>query len=66
MLLINNRDQLEWQPGLTVQAVLDQLGYNYVLITVSVNGKLVAQEDYSTFEVPDQASITVFHLAHGG
>jgi sulfur carrier protein len=66
MVLVNNRDRLDWQEGLTVQGVLDRLGYDYVLITITVNGALVAEEDYASTPVPDQAEVTVFHLAHGG
>ena len=66
MVTINNRDRLEWREGLTVRELLDQLGYTYVLITVTVNGALVAEEDYASHVVPDGAEVTVFHLAHGG
>jgi thiamine biosynthesis protein ThiS len=66
MLTINNRDRLDWREGLTVRALLDELGYTYVLITVTVNGVLVAEEDYATHLLPDDAEVTVFHLAHGG
>jgi len=66
MILVNNRDRVEWQPGMTVQGLLDALGYSYVLITVTVNDVLVAQEDYASYPVPDGAAVTVFHLAHGG
>ena len=66
MVTINNRDRLEWREGLTVRELLDQLGYTYVLITVTVNGALVAEEDYVSHVVPDGAEVTVFHLAHGG
>ena len=66
MVIVNNRDQLEWRPGMTVQDLLDELKYSYVLITVTVNGTVIPQEDYATHEVPDRAQVTVFHLAHGG
>ena len=66
MVLVNNRDRVDWQPGMTVQDLLDKLGYSYVLITVTVNDVLVANEDYGNHLVPDQAAVTVFHLAHGG
>lgn len=66
MVTINNRDRVDWREGMTVQDLLDELGYTYVLITVTVNGVLVAEEDYATHRVPDQAEVTVFHLAHGG
>ncbi len=66
MLTINNRDKIEWQPGMTVSDVLNKMGYNYSLITVTVNGVLILEEDYDTYEVEDNAQISVFHLAHGG
>ncbi|MBN2359952.1 MAG: sulfur carrier protein ThiS [Deltaproteobacteria bacterium] len=66
MVLVNNRDRVDWQPGMTVQDLLDKMGYSYVLITVTVDDALVAKEDYASFPVPDGAAVTVFHLAHGG
>jgi thiamine biosynthesis protein ThiS len=66
MLLINNRDRIEWRAGMTVKDVLDLLGYDYALMTVTVNDTLVPEEDYDHYAVPDGAEVTVFHLAHGG
>ncbi len=66
MVTVNNRDTVEWRQGMTVQVLLDELGYSYALITVTVNGELVSEEDYATHRLPDEARITVFHLAHGG
>ncbi len=66
MVIVNNKHKLDWYEGMTVQDVLDNMGYVLPLITVSVNGQLVQEIDYSTFEVPDNASVNVFHLAHGG
>jgi len=66
VVLVNDRDRVEWQEGMTVQRLLDALGYDYPLITTTVNGALVAQEDYASCPVPDEANVTIFHLAHGG
>lgn len=66
MLLINNRDKIEWKGGMTVQDVLDAMNYEYSLMTVTVNEELVPHEDYASYNVPDNAEIIVFHLAHGG
>ncbi len=66
MLTINDRDRLDWREGMTVQEMLDRMGYSYALITVTVNGELVSEEDYATRKLPDEARIIVFHLAHGG
>lgn len=66
MLIINDRDRIEWSEGMTVRGVLDAMGYEYALITVTVNGELVPEDEYDIQAVPDAAEITVFHLAHGG
>jgi len=66
MITINNRDTLEWTPGMTVRDVLDAMGYTYVLITVTVNGELVDDDDFDTFEVPDGAIMRAIHIHHGG
>ena len=66
MLLVNNRDKVEWKEGITVQDVLDIMGYEYSMMTVSVNEVLVPMNEYDTCIVPDNAEIIAFHLAHGG
>ena len=66
MIIVNDRDKVEWQENLTVQQLLDRLNYSYSLITVTVNGALVPKEDYEDHIIPDNAEVTVFHLAHGG
>lgn len=66
MITINNRDKLEWKPGMTVQDVLDEMGYIYVLITVTVNDELVDDSDYDTYQIPDDASVKAIHIHHGG
>lgn len=66
MVIVNARDRLDWKPGMTVRDVLDAMGYSYPLITVSVNDKVVETDDYEHFTIPDNAEITIFHLAHGG
>ncbi len=66
MIEVNNKEKLDWFEGMTVQDVLDKMGYIYPRITVSVNDQLVNKEDYATYKVPDNARVNVFHLAHGG
>lgn len=66
MITINNRDTLEWTPGMTVQDVLDAMGYVYVLITVTVNGELIEDDDFDTYKVPDGAFVRAIHIHHGG
>ena len=66
MLTINNRDELPWRAGMTVRDVLNDMGYTYALITVTVDGELVEEDDYERHAVPDGAQLTIFHLTHGG
>jgi thiamine biosynthesis protein ThiS len=66
MLIVNDRDRIQWKEGMTVQDLLDILNYDYVLMTVTVNGELVPEDEYSMRLLPDGASLAVFHLAHGG
>ncbi len=66
MVVVNDRDHVQWHEGMTVADVLAAMGYSYVLITVSVNGVHVPREEYETHEVPDEADFKAFHLAHGG
>jgi len=66
MILVNNRDRVEYMPGMTVRDLLEQLGYTYTLITVTVNDTLVPREEYDEFTIQDGARVGVFHLAHGG
>lgn len=66
MLLVNDRDRVEWRPGMTVRDLLETLGYDYALMTVTVDGQLVPEEEYAVSLLRDGAEVTVFHLAHGG
>jgi len=66
MIRVNDRDRLEWHDGMTVQDLLDAMGYDYALLSVTVNGDFVPKEDYGDREIPDEAEVNVFHLAHGG
>jgi thiamine biosynthesis protein ThiS len=66
MVTVNNRDKVNWRENMTVRDLLQVMHYSYFLITVTVNGEFVAKEDYEEYEVPDNADVTVFHLAHGG
>jgi len=66
MIIINNRDKVEWQDKMTVDVLLKKMNYSLHLITVSVNDKYVPPEDYEEYPIPDNAQVSVFHLAHGG
>ena len=66
MITVNHRDKIEWRERMTVQDLLDEMGYSYSLITVTVNDTLVNKSEYDSHQIEDGADVTVFHLAHGG
>jgi thiamine biosynthesis protein ThiS len=66
MITVNGNRTIAWRPGITVADVLQELGWDYVLITTTVNGQFVARDDYGSREVPDGAEVKAIHIAHGG
>jgi len=66
MIIVNDRDKIEWFEGITIQDILNELNWTYSLITVSVNEEIVPKEDYDTFIIDDNSQINVFQLTNGG
>ena len=66
MIRVNNRDEIEWEKGLTVSALLERLRYTFVHIIVTINEAVVPREDYPTRTIPDGANVWVIHLIAGG
>ena len=66
MIIVNNRDKIEWNEGMTVTDLLKKMNYDYSLISVHINDRYVPDQEYGTIKVPDNASVAVIHLAHGG
>jgi thiamine biosynthesis protein ThiS len=65
MITINHEPH-DWPGGLSVTALLRQAGYDCPLITVTVNGSFVAEDDYDDTIVFDGSVVQVIHLHHGG
>jgi len=51
---------------MTVSDVLKVCRYKFPLIIVSINGKLVPREQYSTQKVSDNDDIKAIHVYGGG
>jgi thiamine biosynthesis protein ThiS len=66
MITINNRDKIDWHEGLTISDAFSVMGYDYALITVTVNDEFIPEEEYETRVIPDEANVLMIHLAHGG
>ena len=66
MIRVNNRDEIEWEEGLTVSALLERFRYTFPHIIVKINGEVIRREEYPTRTIPDGADVWVIHLIAGG
>ena len=61
-----NGQTVDWEPGMTVQRVLQVMNYTFRMLVVKVDGRLVRREDYTKSQVPPGADVKVIHLVAGG
>ena len=66
MIRVNHRDEIEWEEGLTVSALLERLRYTFAHIIVKIDDQVVPRDDYPTRLIPDGADVWVIHLIAGG
>lgn len=66
MILVNNRDEIEWEAGLNVERLLDRCGFTARHIYVWVNDRLVERKDYAAHVVADGDHVRVMHMLGGG
>lgn len=66
MIRVNNRDEIPWEPGLTVSELLRRFRYTFPAIVVTINGEVISEEEFATREIPDGADVRVIHLIAGG
>lgn len=66
MVRINKRDELEWEPGLTVARLLERMNFIHPHLVMRVNGAVVSEEEYVDYPIPDGAEVSVIHLIAGG
>lgn len=66
MIRVNDRDEIEWEDGLTVSDLLERFRYTFVHIVVKIDGEVVPREEYPTRTIPDGADVRVIHLIAGG
>lgn len=57
---------LDWKENLTIQEVLQQLGFGNRLVYIRVNGKRVKRRQWDTFKIPDEAMVDVLPVVLGG
>jgi sulfur carrier protein len=66
VIRVNDRDEIEWEEGLTVSALLARFRYTFPHIIVRIDGQLIRREEYPTHAIPDGADVRVIHLIAGG
>jgi len=66
VIRVNHRDEIEWEEGLTVSALLERLRYTFAHIIVKIDDQVVPRDDYPTRLIPDGADVWVIHLIAGG
>jgi thiamine biosynthesis protein ThiS len=66
MIRVNNRDEIAWEKGLTVSALLERFRYTFPLIIVKIDGEVIPPVEYPTRAIPDGANVQVIHLIAGG
>lgn len=66
MILVNNRDKIEWERGMTIARLLEKCGFTAHQLNVFVNDELVGRERYVTYPIQDQDNVRVIHFIAGG
>ncbi|RLC98251.1 MAG: thiamine biosynthesis protein ThiS [Chloroflexi bacterium] len=66
MIRINDRDEIEWEKGLTISGLLERFRYTFAHIIVKINGEVIPRKQYPTRAIPDDADVWVIHLIAGG
>jgi sulfur carrier protein len=66
MIRVNDRDEIAWEEGLTVSALLERFRYTFPHIIVKIDGEVVRRGKYPTRAIPDGADVWVIHLIAGG
>jgi thiamine biosynthesis protein ThiS len=66
MILVNDREKVPWQEGMTVSELLEACRYTSPQLAVFVDGEFVRPPRYDTYPVEDRANVRVLHLIAGG
>jgi len=66
MIRVNDKWDVAWQSGFTVNDVLVSCGFTLRTIVVTINGHLVPPDDYAARQVDDGDQVRVVHIIGGG
>ncbi len=66
MIRVNDKLDIPWQEGMTVEDVLAACGFTHVHLVVSVNDVLVPPGSYAAYTMVDGDQMRVIHIIGGG
>ena len=66
MILVNNRDEIPWQSGMTITKLLEVCRFTSPHIHVFVNDELVRRPRYDSYLIEDGDEVRVLHMIAGG
>jgi thiamine biosynthesis protein ThiS len=58
--------EMPWHDGMTVADLLRQIGDSHPYAVVRVNETVVSQPKFDTYQIPDQAEISLIPMIAGG
>ncbi len=65
-LRVNDKFEVDWQPGMTVQDVIRKLKFTFPMLVVTVNGKVIPKEEWETYELQEKDNVKILHMIAGG
>jgi len=66
MIRVNDKWEVPWQAGMTVQDVLAACQFTHHYVAISVNGRLLPPGEYAAQPVSDGDEVKVVHIIGGG
>ena len=66
MIRVNDKWDVDWQPGMSVDGLLVQCKFSHQHIIVSINGAVVPPGDHASQLVEDGDQVRVTHVVGGG
>jgi thiamine biosynthesis protein ThiS len=66
MIRVNDKWNITWHEGMTVNDILSACDFTHPHIAVSINGRLVPPDEYPARLVADGDKVHVIHIIGGG
>jgi sulfur carrier protein len=66
MIRVNDKWDILWQPGMTVNDVLAACKFSHHYVAVTIDSSLVPPDEYAVRTVADGDQVQVIHIIGGG